>query len=131
MANHNPPVNGLDKRKEHINRKGRPKSFDALRALAQQLAHEAVDTQQGKMTAVEIILRQMAKDPKQRALFLEYAFGKVPQAVDVTSGGRSFVIDYSIFNMDELTRIKSGESESVVYADALQRLATSAGNRRD
>lgn len=87
MANHNPPVNGLDKRPEHRNRKGRPKSFDQLRALAQGLAHETVETPQGKMTAVEVILRQMAKDPRQRALFLEYAFGKVPQAVDLTSGG--------------------------------------------
>jgi hypothetical protein len=67
-----------------INKKGRPRSFDALRALAQSLAHEAVETQQGKMTAVEVILRQMAKDPKQRVQFLEYAFGKVPTVNEVT-----------------------------------------------
>ena len=36
------------------------------------------------MTAVEVILRQMAKDPKQRALFLDYAYGKIPQALEVT-----------------------------------------------
>jgi len=48
--------------------------------------------------------------------------------VDVTSGGKSLVMDYKIFNIDELTRIKNGESESTVYADALQRLATSTRN---
>lgn len=51
------------------------------------------------------------------------------QALDVTSGGKSLVVDYKIFNLDELLRIKSGESETVVYADALQRLASSQSQR--
>jgi len=88
MAYKNPPKETQFKKGDpRINRKGRPKSFDALRALAQQLAHEVVETKQGNLTAVEVILRQMAKDPKQRVTFLEYAFGKVPSNVDVTSGG--------------------------------------------
>ena len=70
-----------------INRKGRPKSFDALRELAQKISHETLDTKDGKRTVAEIILRQMATDPKQRIQFLEYAFGKVPTNLDVTSGG--------------------------------------------
>jgi hypothetical protein len=81
-----------------INRKGRPRSFDALRELAQSLAHEAVETQQGKMTAVEIILRQMAKDPKQRVQFLEYAFGKVPTVNEHTGkdgAALKVVIEYA------------------------------------
>lgn len=49
-----------------------------------QLAHETVDTAQGTMTAVEVILRQMAKDPKQREKFLEIAFGKVPDKLEVS-----------------------------------------------
>lgn len=71
-----------------INRKGRPKSFDALRELAQKISHEALDTKEGKRTVAEIILRQMATDPKQRIQFLEYAFGKVPTNLDVTTGGK-------------------------------------------
>lgn len=31
MSNHNPPTNGFDKRKHAINRKGRPRTFDAVR----------------------------------------------------------------------------------------------------
>lgn len=87
MANHNPPANGFDKRPQHINRKGRPKSFDQLRALAQQISHEILTGGDGsRKTVVEALLRKIAtEDPK---LFLEIAFGKVPQALDVTSGGQ-------------------------------------------
>jgi hypothetical protein len=53
-----------------------------LRDLAVKLSHETVETQQGPMTAVEVILRQMAKDPKQREIFLQYAFGKIPDKLE-------------------------------------------------
>lgn len=77
-----------------INRKGRPKSFDALRTLAQAISHEAalVDGEplviDGHIvTVTENILRQWAnsKDPRQQQQFIEVAFGKVPAAVDVTT----------------------------------------------
>ena len=58
-----------------INRNGRPKSFDALRKLAQQIAHE--EAQAGgktvvingkKATVAEMVMRQWAasKDPDCR-----------------------------------------------------------------
>jgi len=74
-----------------INRKGRPKSFDQLRALAQQISHEILTGGDGsRKTVVEALLRKIAtEDPK---LFLEIAFGKVPQAVDVTSGGQQIKV---------------------------------------
>jgi hypothetical protein len=77
-----PPFTKGDPR---INRKGRPKSFDKLRDLALSLSHEVVETQQGPMSAVEVILRQMAKDPKQREIFLQYAFGKIPDKIEQNS----------------------------------------------
>ena len=76
-----------------INRKGRPKSFDALRTLAQDIAHEkakaggnTVVIDGHSVTVAEAILRQMAqsKNPAERARFLEIAFGKVSQAVEPT-----------------------------------------------
>lgn len=79
-----------------INRKGRPKSFDALRDLAQAISHEeALSGGQplvvnGKVvTVAEAILRQLAqsKNPKERELFLAIAFGKVPNPVEVTGAG--------------------------------------------
>ena len=69
-----------------INRNGRPKSFDALRKLAQQLSSEVATDANGqevirdghKVTIAEMVLLQMVRDKKQRKEFLEIAFGKVP-----------------------------------------------------
>lgn len=87
-----------------INRKGRPKSFDALRELARQIAHEearAKDKATGELlpviidghvaTNTEIILRRWAasNDPKLQMAFIEIAYGKTPTEtrVDISSGG--------------------------------------------
>ena len=70
-----------------INRKGRPKSFDALRELAQQIAHEPTQivVDGHKVTVAEAILRQWAqsKNPQLQRAFIEVAFGKVPDKLDV------------------------------------------------
>jgi len=82
-----------------INRKGRPKSFDALRELAQQIAHEEAqsrDAQTGelvpvvingrKVTTAELVLRKwfQSKDGRMQIHAMEVAFGKVPQPVEHT-----------------------------------------------
>lgn len=96
MSNHNPPTNGFDKRKHHINRKGRPRSFDALRELAQQIAHEVIMSggepliiEGRKVTKAEAILRQWAqsKNPQLQRGFLEIAFGKVPDNLVIGADG--------------------------------------------
>ena len=74
-----------------INRKGRPKSFDALRSLAQEIAHEAAkqSKEQGGgpvvidghvVTVTEAIMRQwaMSKGPRLQQKFIEVAYGQVP-----------------------------------------------------
>lgn len=83
-----PNAKPFTKGDKRINRKGRPKSFDQLRKLALQLAHEETETKQGEMTAVEIILRQMMQDKKQREIFLQYAYGKVPDELNVKQSGK-------------------------------------------
>ena len=77
-----------------INRKGRPKSFDALRELAQAIAHEKVRTEKGatiiinghSVTTAEAIMRKWAisRDPRLQRAFVEIAFGKVPQPLELT-----------------------------------------------
>ena len=66
---------------KRINRKGRPKSFDAVRALAQQIAHEVTES---GWTQVESILRKLAQDDPKH--FLEIAFGKVPTPLQHSGG---------------------------------------------
>jgi len=79
-----------------INRKGRPKSFDALRALAQEIANEEAKNGDRQIvinghivTIAEAILRQWAtsKNPQLQMRFVEVAYGKVPDKLDVTSKG--------------------------------------------
>lgn len=73
-----------------INRKGRPKSFDALRKLAQSLGSELATNQTGDpiiinghvATQSEMILRSLMKSNPER--YLEIAYGKVPTPVDLT-----------------------------------------------
>lgn len=78
-----------------INRKGRPKNFDALRALAQSIAHEAaINSKTGEplvieghiATVAEAVLRQWAtsKNAQLQRAFVEYAFGKVPDRQEHT-----------------------------------------------
>ena len=82
-----------------INRKGRPKSFDGLRALTQMILHEKVKSKDGSivMSRLEIILREMAasKDPRQKQWLVEVGFGKVPQKVDVDA-----VVEYIVETPD-------------------------------
>ena len=88
-----------------INRKGRPKSFDALRSLAVELANEPATDAKGnaviinghRATNAEMIMRDLmySKDPRNRALFLAYAFGKPPDKHEVTGeDGGAIVIKW-------------------------------------
>ncbi len=77
---------GLGERKHQINRKGRPKSFNALRELAQQIAHETMVDQTGTArTVAELIMRKWAtsSDPQLQMRYVEIAFGKVPTPVEM------------------------------------------------
>lgn len=71
-----------------INRSGRPKSFDAFRELAREIAHEEARTRDNKplvidghiVTTAEAILRTWATSSNAvlQQAFIAYAFGKVP-----------------------------------------------------
>jgi hypothetical protein len=69
-----------------INRKGRPKSFDEFRRLAQQIAHEKVDKDGELMTRVEAILRNWttSKQPVLQLAFIAYCYGKPPEKLETT-----------------------------------------------
>lgn len=90
---------GFVKGDPRINRKGRPKSFDAFRELAQQIAHEEAQSRDPntgelvpvviagrKVTTAELVLRKwfQSKDARLQMHVMEVAFGKVPQTVEVS-----------------------------------------------
>lgn len=63
------------------NLKGRPRSFDAVRELAQSIAHEDESNQK---TVIENVLREWrySREPALQKAFVEYAFGKVPDKIE-------------------------------------------------
>jgi len=85
---------GFIKGDPRINRLGRPRSFDALRELGQQIAHEAAKDKAGEpivfsgkvATIAEMILRSWAQStsPQLQRAFIEVAFGKVPDDIRIT-----------------------------------------------
>ena len=77
-------------------RKGRPKTFDALRKLTLQIAHEAalkdgepIVLNDHVVTTAERIMRDWAnsRDPVLQKGFIEVAYGKVPDEVKVNADG--------------------------------------------
>ena len=91
---------GFVKGDPRINRKGRPRTFDAARELAQQIAHEEArlkakdDGTPGdpvivnghRATVIEMIMRQWAtsKVPALQQAFVEYAYGKPPTKTEIS-----------------------------------------------
>lgn len=66
-----------------INRRGRPKSFDALRKLAQEIVNE--DLADSGLTRLQAMLMAMStsRNPRDRELILQYGFGKVKDELEV------------------------------------------------
>jgi hypothetical protein len=90
-----------------INRRGRPTGFNALRELAQQIAHEearkpGANGQPGEQiiidghvaTVTEMIMRQWAtsKDPRLVQAFINYAYGKVPDVIQGDQDGGPVIL---------------------------------------
>lgn len=102
MANKNPsPENRFKPGDPRINRKGRPKTSDDLKALGLSLLHEPARDKDGNpvvidghvATNLEMVLRRMMQDKRQAADLLDRVFGKVPNAVDLRGkDGEAFTI---------------------------------------
>lgn len=88
------PFEGGPGKDPRINRNGRPRTMDALKKFTLAMLHEKAFTGDGKpiiidghhATNIEVVMRSMisSKDWRQREKALEIAYGKVPQAVEVS-----------------------------------------------
>ena len=94
-----------------INSKGRPKVFDDLRKLSQQIANE-IATKHGapiiinghKVTVAEAIVRKLAmsNDPRFLLRFIEIAYGKVPDKLEVSDPNGKSLKTNVVFAPEEL-----------------------------
>ena len=88
------------KKDPRINRYGRPKSFDVVRKLAQRIAAEPVAEKNGyTVTRIEAMLLGMSssKNPTDRKTFLEYAYGKVKEEIELAGkDGAPLIIKVNI-----------------------------------
>ena len=90
-----------------INRKGRPKQFDAFRRLAVDMAGRPAGDADGSpvvgadgnpVTFAQAILLGWAtsESPEAQRMFVEYAYGKVPAVTEITGkdgGDLRIIID--------------------------------------
>ena len=67
-----------------INRRGRPRNFDAFRELCQKICHERVTLDGEVMTRLEVILRDWAgsKDAQKQIALIQYGYGKPPDKIE-------------------------------------------------
>jgi hypothetical protein len=108
---------GYDPRR---NLKGRPRSFDQFRALAQDIAEQIATTKDGtpltwngqEITFAEFVLLSWVTDKKYLEKFAEAAFGKVPQS------GTNLNIDMAKLTDAQLERIAKGEDPLKVLTNA-------------
>ena len=63
---------------KRINRKGRPKDFDALRAAVRDFLAEPTSR---NTTRLRTMLERMARTKGERVKLLEYGWGKVPEPI--------------------------------------------------
>jgi hypothetical protein len=71
-----------------INRRGRPRNFDAFRELCQKICHERVVTLNGEvMTRLEVILRDWAgsKDVQKQIALVQYGYGKPVDRIETNA----------------------------------------------
>ena len=84
-----------------INRKGRPKTVDAVRKMAQAIAREECIDKEEAYSQIELILRDWATSKvfEKQLAFVQYAYGKVPD--EVLSEGHDVTI---VVNWDNVIK---------------------------
>jgi hypothetical protein len=79
-----------------INRKGRPKTIDAVRKLVQNIAYEEVVNKGESFTTLELIFRDWASSKmfEKQLAFVQYGFGKVPDKLLADNHDVSIIVNW-------------------------------------
>lgn len=100
---------GFDSHPENINRKGRPAYIDILRKAAQEVANDVIKLTPKEMKKLRVNTASLSRlkrilfdlaisgNHAKQKLFIEAAFGKIPIAIDLTSGGET-IKGYAVFD---------------------------------
>ncbi|MFA5416942.1 MAG: hypothetical protein WC341_00650 [Bacteroidales bacterium] len=96
----------FEKGDKRINRRGRPKTFEALRKTAIKMLNESIKSSDGKIdiSHLELILKDWLNSQnfqKQQAI-IHTAYGKVPDSVQMT-------VDLKALSDAQLRRLAKGE----------------------
>jgi hypothetical protein len=94
-----------------------------LRDLAVKIAGEYAHKSTGKeilwrglpITFVELILRRLvdSQDPRAWMQFLEIAFGKVPNNIDITSGGDKIIFEVVRDDVDGVRKVNEPKDANI------------------
>ena len=80
-----------------VNRRGRPRNFDALRELCQKVCHEKITLDGEVMTRLEVILRDWSasKDVQKQIALVQYGYGKPVDKIE-TNGleNKTLILHY-------------------------------------
>jgi hypothetical protein len=128
MAN-NENLQPFQKGDARINRKGRPKSFDAWRKLLQSIMDEPATDASGKLIVVnghiatnaEMFARDWMKDRKGRRDFAANVYGKPPEKHELTGKDGEPLIPPPPAMPDE-ERIARMKELAVLIADEVNKL---------
>jgi hypothetical protein len=108
-----------------INRRGRPKTFDAFRKLCQQICWEKVTIDGEVLTRLEVIVRDWAgsKDPQKQLALVQYGFGKPPDKIEATGleNKTQLILHYAHERRGELQQ--PDEPTTAVNGEGTRRLA--------
>ena len=84
---------------ERINRKGRPKNFDAIRELFKEIMDENEDIRKNGeiMSRFEAIARDWinSRNFQKQLAAMQYAYGKVPDKLEVNQEGNRIIVEWT------------------------------------
>ena len=81
-----------------INRRGRPRKYDAIAQLAKEIGYEPVDIRKDglAMSRAEAILRDWfsSKNFQKQLAAMQYAFGKVPDKIQLNDERSVIIVEW-------------------------------------